>query len=202
MLSEFDKQVIWTVSLLAFWSASRLGELISSEQSSIDFIRAITWGKVNLLADNHITILIAIPKVTEDHSPEGHVIDLFSFDDSRYCPVYNLDKLHDFCLAKNKGENCDCAFLWQSGHILTLRVMNEYLNTFLSPFLGDLNCKYSCHSFRSGLPSFMANHPSEFSEEDIMCTGRWTSPVVKRYLRVKGVSQKKIMKKIHKVLSR
>lgn len=199
-LSPHDSQILWSVSLVAFWSASRMGELLSHDQSSIDYIRTITWGKVNIISESQITILIAIPKTTESHSKAGHVIDLFAFSDKRYCPLFNLDKLHDFSLTKNRGDNDDCAFLWESGHMLTMGNMNYYLDFLLAPYLKDVKCNYSCHSFRAGLPSLMANNPSIFSEEDIMQVGRWSSPAVKRYLRVKGVANSRIMNKIHSVL--
>lgn len=50
------------VSLVAFWTASRLGELICTEQCSIDFIRVITWSKLNIISDSHYTLFIALPK--------------------------------------------------------------------------------------------------------------------------------------------
>lgn len=130
------------------------------------------------------------------------MLDLFSFEDSRYCPIFNLDKLHDLCWSRKKGQNSDCAFLWESGIPLTLSVMNDYLESLLAPFLKNSHCKYSCHSFRSGLPSFMASHPDTFSELDIQTSGRWGSTVVKRYCRTKGIATKTIMKKIHKKLKK
>lgn len=48
-LSFKDKLVLWTVSLIAFWTAARMGELLQTETSSIDVIRVITWDKIKAM---------------------------------------------------------------------------------------------------------------------------------------------------------
>jgi hypothetical protein len=193
-----DKLVFWTVSLLAFWSSARMGELLEKEQNSIDVIRVITWEKIKPLQETDLTIFLAVPKTSEQ--PEGVVVDIFSFEDKRYCAVDHLHKLYRLCREQGLGKPADCVFKLFSGDILTTSKMNYHLKKLLKPFLPEGQCSYSCHSFRAGLPSFMASLPDVFTEQDIQVTCRWKSEACRRYTRLHGIAQRRVMEKIHAVL--
>ncbi len=189
------------MSLTAFWLASRLGELISTNVSSMDSIRILTWDKVKIISKDQLSIMILLPKVTEIESPSGYVLDLFAYDDKRYCPVKFMLSLHDLCWSRGKGQNCDNIFQWDSGKLVTISVLNNYLRDWLQPRFSDLQSKFSAHSFRAGLPSMMATCPDAFSEEDCQLVGRWRSNTVRRYTRQSGVAQAKVIKKFHDFLN-
>ncbi len=202
ILSIHDKQVLWTVSLLAFWLASRMGELVSTQTSSVDYIRILTWSKIRRISHDHFTVLILRPKVNDKDSPIGHVLDIWAYDDKRYCPIHQLLKLHDISWGKGRGQNDDVVFLWQNDVPLTLRAINKYLATLLTPHFNNPLVKFSAHSFRSGLPSMMATEPDLFSEEECKLSGRWNSNTVRRYQRQHGIAHGKVMKKFHSLLKK
>lgn len=155
-----------------------------------------------MINDEHFTILILLPKVTEVESPSGSVLDLFSFKDNRYCPINYLKKLHELSWCKNRGRNDNNVFEWESGKIVTLASINSYLNKLLQPRFPHFNAKFSAHSFRAGLPSMMATSPDDFSEADCQLAGRWRSNTVRRYTRQHGIAQSKVIKKFQNFLSR
>ena len=190
------------MSLTAFWLASRLGELISTNVSSMDSIRILTWEKIKIVSKDQLSIMILLPKVTEVESPSGSVLDLFSYEDKRYCPVNYMSKLHELCWVKGKGFNYNNVFQWDSGKLVTISAVNNYLREWLQPRFSDLQSKFSAHSFRAGLPSMMATCPDEFSEEDCQLAGRWRSNTVRRYTRQHGVAQAKVIKKFQSFLKK
>lgn len=145
-----------------------------------------------------MTIFFAIPKTSL--IKEGVVLDLFRFEDARYCPVEHVHKLYRLCKRQGLGNKHNYVFQLDSGKMLTMSIMNFYLETLLPALLPDTTSKYSCHSFRAGLPSLMASMPEEFDEEDIQITGRWAGVTTRRYTRVHGIAQSNVMRRIHAVL--
>ena len=67
------------MSLTAFWLVSRLGGILSSNISSMDSIRILTWEKIKIVSNDQLSIMILLPKVTEIESPSESVLDLFSY---------------------------------------------------------------------------------------------------------------------------
>jgi hypothetical protein len=67
----------------------------------------------------------------------------------------------------------------------------------------DANNTISCHSFRAGLPSMMAEHPEEMSAEDIRHWGRLSSNSnsYQAYTRLKTNQKQKLYGKIVNALS-
>ena len=182
---------------MAFWLASRMGELISTQTTSIDYIRILTWSKIRRKTHDHFTVLILRPKVNDKDSPIGHVLDIRAYDDKKYCPIHQILKLHDLCWLKGVGKNEDIVFLWENGVPLTLKAVNKYLASLLTPHFNNPLVKFSAHSFRSGLPSMMATQPDLFSDEECRLSGRWNSNTVRRYQRQHGIAHGRIMKKFH-----
>ena len=159
----------------------------------------MSWDKFKPLGKD-MTVLIPLPKVTE--VPEGLVLNLFQFSDQRYCPVTHINKLYKVCRESGRAKKKDLAFEMSSGVCLSMRVMNKYLTDLLPPLMPGLACKYSCHSFRAGLPSLMASMPEYFSENDVKISGRWASTSSRRYTRLGGIAQRNVIKKVHRVLKR
>ncbi len=202
-LNEFDRTVLWTVSLIAWWLARRMGELVSVQGSTVDLIRALTWSKVKIRDSSHFTVLIVRPKVTDKASPVGQVLDLWAYpDDNRYCPIFFLNRLHDLYWSQGKGKDEDLIFQWSSGVPVTLAAINTYLANLLTPKFNNPAVKFTCHSFRAGLPSMMATNPELFSEEDCRISGGWQSDVVRRYTRQHGIAQGRVIKKFQRFLKK
>lgn len=197
---KFDINVIWTACLICFWSSTRFGELISTNENSLDLIRAVTWDKLNFSSEQNYTLFVPIPKTSEEK--EGFIVDILSYSDSRYCPINYINILFNQCEALNKARANDLLFVLADGTLLNMRFMNILLEKCLRPYFSDPNVKFSCHSFRSGLPSLMSANPHLFSEEDIMTSCRWKSNSCKRYTRLRGFKQRNIMGRVHKLLQK
>ena len=197
---NFDIIVIWTACLLCFWTSARFGELISTSESNLDLIRAVTWNKLKFSTEENYTLFVPIPKTSEEK--EGFIVDILSYSDLRYCPVNFINKLFDQCEALNKARANDMLFVLADGTLLNMRFMNSLLEKCLRPFFPDPNIKFTCHSFRSGLPSLMSANPHLFSEEDIMTSCRWKSNSCKRYTRLRGFKQRNILGRVQKLLQK
>ncbi len=199
-LSEYMKKLIWAVSLIAFWTASRMGELLENNNSAIDLIRCITWGKIKKISNDHYTLFYAVPKFSENS--QGTIIDIFKFDDKTYCPIFNLNVFYTTCRKLGRGQNSDVAFMMDDGNAFSTSKMNYYLKLYLKPFFPDIICNYTCHSFRGALPSYMASNPHIFSETDIKDSCRWKSETVRRYTRLHGITQNRVLKRVYSNISK
>ena len=169
--------------------------MLEPTQSSIDLIRCITWSKIKFLSSDSYTIFLALPKTSEEE--EGVIIDLFAYEDSRYCPMFNLNKLLKLCEKIDRNKDNDMLFRFESGVLLTMSKMNILLKKLKELHFPDKQYHWTCHSFRSGLPSYMASKPDLFTEEDIKGTCWWRGISFKRYTRTKGIAQRSIMKRVH-----
>ena len=171
-----------------------MGELVSTQGTSVDMIRALTWSKIKIMDSTHYTVLIIRPKVVDKASPVGHVLDLWAYpSDSCYCPIFYLNILHNRCWKPGKGCNENLIFEWSSGVPVTLTAINKYLATLLTPMFKSPAVKFSCHSYRAGLPSMMATNPDIFSEQECQISGGWWST---------GIAQGSVMKNFHSFLDR
>ena len=201
-LNNFDKLVLWTVFLVMWWTASRIGEMVSNQVANIDTVRAIFWSKILSHTPDHFTIYVALPKVTEDERAGGHFVELQSFSDRRYCPIDKLKALHEKCWERGRGRNEDLVFVWSSGKQITSQCINKMLEQLLRPFFPDPIIRFSSHSFRAGITSHMASEPDSFTESDCKVIGRWKSDAVKRYQRMRGIAHGRAIKKFHTFLNR
>ena len=76
-----------------------------------------------------------------------------------------------------------------------MKIVDKILGQ-LSSFVGTGPNRFTPHSFRAGLPSFMATNMGEFSYREIKSIGKWRSDAVDRYLRLRGAESREIYKKI------
>ncbi len=196
-MTDFNKQVFWTISLFCFFGAFRGGEMMSLDANSFDPFRCITWAKIKRLNQNQLLIDLVVPKSSE--VPEGTVVDIFRYPgDKSMCPIENIDFLIKMVLKLRGLDLNKPVFQFDNGSMMTPKFMNEKLNEFLKPLFP--NVQFSSHSFRAGIPSHMAANPELFSVEDSMIGGRWTSNTVKRYQRLHGAAQRNIFSKFHNFL--
>ena len=92
---------------------------------------------------------MALPKTSEDE--EGVVIDLISFSDQRYCPIYNLNKLLKECEKRGRNGDNDMLFRFETGQLLTMSKMNILLKNLKEIHFPDKHFNWTCHSFSSDL---------------------------------------------------
>ena len=191
---DFDLQVIWTTCVLAFWGSFRMSELIASGHKDYQKCNALTWGKIFKSEGNQITVSIKFPKsMTQGTS---NAVDVYKCLETIYCPIMQLSKL--FQMAKNLKvvEPTSFVFQLESGKPLTMPQLNRIIESVMSKFF-DGNTKFSCHSFRAGLPAWMAAQPHMFDEQEIKVIGRWSSNAFLHYTRLSGIAREVA---IHKVL--
>jgi hypothetical protein len=188
--SRYDKQIIWSACVLAFFGSFRFSEILPPSENSFNSFETLLWEDI-ILAEDYVIIKIKIPK---SRNFSGEVVDLFEIENSSVCPVKAIRNL------KNKlGSNLDLkkpVFTFENGKFLSLPILNGLLSSLLSPVIGDDAQGISGHSFRAALPSSLANSPDIANEEDIRTWGRWNSSAYKRYTRLKPRQKRVIFNKI------
>jgi len=90
-----SKQIVWAAALVAFFTCSRMGEILPSEQN-YDPFATLCWSNVKFTENNEI--LIFLPS-TKTNCSKGEFVDLFPFEIDSCCPVAAIKKLHE--IAKN-----------------------------------------------------------------------------------------------------
>ena len=196
---DFDKQVIWTACLVAYFGACRMGELLTDSPYLLKCIKPFTWERVQILSNTNYVIFIALPKCSID--PRGYSIDLFAYKNSSYCPLRNIDKVLKQGRSTYEIEYSSPVFILKSGKLLTKQFMNNLLKQLLTPYFPANLGTFSCHSFRAGVASLMASCPESFTEDDTKLAGRWESNAYKRYTRLTGIAQQKSFLKLNSFLS-
>ena len=195
-----DQQTLWTLMLLGFFGTRRMGEVLSETVADPDTFRILTWNRVRALSDDHLVLILKLPKVSEN--PSGIVVDLIAFEElPQYCPVLNLKILGKMKLdAGLEVDNDDPIFMRKNGKLITQQFLNQVLESLLRPYFPDFAGKWTCHSFRAAMPASMATAPEKFNEIETKISGGWDSKAVDRYTRLIGEGRKKVAKKFHKFL--
>lgn len=145
-LNDEDKTVIWITCLIGWWASSRLGSILPTNASSWDGYKALRWSDIRVVEDGHITLHVRLPKIGTVKG--GSIFDLFSYKDTRYCPIFHLKKL-----AKMRGlssyNNHEEILTFSSGDPIHMGYINRNLRRWMAPFVSDGRSFWSCHSFRN-----------------------------------------------------
>jgi hypothetical protein len=198
--AEDTQQVIWSACLVGFFGTARMGELLAPHELHLDPTATLTWSCTQYRhASNSFLIHIRLPKIS---TPEGDFLDLFPYPEPQLCPVAALKRLHGIQAGAGRAQPRHPVFAYTSGKNLTRHGLNSALKVLLADVCDDNNT-ISCHSFRAGLPSVMAEHPEEMSAEDIRHWGRWSSNSnsYQAYTRLKTNQKQKLYGKIVNALS-
>jgi hypothetical protein len=198
-MSTLDRQVFWTAAVCAFWGSLRMGELLKGKHG-FDAVRHMSWAKVTINPDDHSHVLLYVdlPKIMLEEKPSDHV-DLFAFPLPEYCPVHNLCYLQFLTKRRRETDDEENVFLLSNAKPLSTANMNEMLRDTLNPLFPGLG-KFSCHSFRAGLPSLMGAFPQLFTEQQIKQHGRWVSKACTLYTRMNGVGIRQTHAEVVKTL--
>ena len=193
-------QTIWSAALVAFFGTARMGEILSNTEDWVDRTSAFTWSCVRYREERN-SFLLQI-KLAKMRSPEGEYIDLFTFDKiPGLCPVAALKKQHKLQLNMGKGGPSDPVFIYPSGNFVTTGAYNKALRVLLADVVDFERDSISCHSFRAGLPSLVAQHPELFTSDDIKKWGRWEGESFNKYTRLTDTPKEKIFQKIKSVIN-
>ena len=198
-MDPWDIQMIWTLMLFAYFGSRRMGELIATSKTKYEPMTTITWDKVKQLNEEVIVMIVLLPKVAED--PVGVIVDYKSWPEfTNFCPVKNFKYLAHLRIERGDLDLEEPVFRLSNGDLMTQAYMNSLLEKFLRPHFSSTVGKWTCHSFRAGVPSSTAANPAIFTEAEIKLLGKWKSDAVERYTRLNGIGALKVQEKFQKFL--
>ena len=167
--SDFSKQVVWAACTSSFFTASRMGEILSPHDKKFDSTITLLWRNVKLFDDKEILVLVPFSKTTGFN---GKLLDIFPLRDIGLCPASALARLKK--LTVNEGIFCESkpVFMFKSGKFLTKAIFNSWIAEILGDFTDDWH-KITGHSFRSAIPTALSTHPKDYSTAIIKEWGGW-----------------------------
>ena len=190
--NDLNKICLWAVCSTAFFGSFRLGELLAKGKKSFDKNSDLTWKDIEK-RHKHWNFNLKNPKV---YNPKGEKVTLFPFELKKLCPITAMKNLK---ISQKKegiwGVNLPVFRLF-NGSNLTKNNLNKVLNTIFP------NKKISCKSFRSAIPSILANFPNLMNDRHVMGWGRWKSSSFLRYQKFKIKQKKWVFKKMSNILTK
>lgn len=196
--SIFSKQIVWTAFVTCFFSSCRMGELLAEKENSFDPKTTLKWEHVNF--DFEDGALVFIP-YTKTKGVVGEYLDLFSYENSCYCPVTNLLRLKNMLEKENALCDSNPVFMFRSGRLLTKNKLNSILEQFLGDLFDEKRFKITCHSLRTAIPTLVDVIENCEKNCEIKEWGRWSSDAFRVYTKNVRAKRKLIFEKIADVLS-
>jgi len=176
--SSCSKQCIWTLSVIAFWSLARLGELLPEKDTFFDKTSTLLWKDVTFKKDK-IILRIKSPKT---RSPKSKTIYLYKLESNQFCPVAQLENMKKIQIEKGLYKENLPIFLRSSGKSMTKSSFVKSINTAL--LINKVkNCVLQGKSFRSGIPSVLKNSSFIPKEKALKTLGRWKGDSYRCYVR-------------------
>ena len=185
-----NKNCLWAVCCTAFFGSFRLGELLTKKNKIFDKTSDLTWKDISI-GKKHCTYHLKNPKI---FNPKGEKVSLFPFPKEKYCPLKAVSDFKNSLKNDNIFEKNLPVFRLSNGSNLTKNKLNSILHLIFP------NEKISCKSFRSGIPSILADFPDLMNDKHVMGWGRWKSSSFLRY-QIFDLKQKKwAFKKMSNIL--
>ena len=189
------KLLLWSVATLAFSGAFRIHELLARKESSFDPIFTLLSTDLSLktlrINKDEVQILqVRIKSEKADRVGADTIVDVYQ-SGGPLCPVKAFNKWN--LLRKNWGDELP-AFMDRSGKPLTGAKLNTYLKKFLGKYFDYKKGGISCHSFRAGITSLVAN--LGFAEQEIQALGRWSSQAYNAYIKLPRTRRLEMARKI------
>ena len=189
--AEQDKLLIWAVATLAFAGAFRIHEILSKAESTFDPNFTLLGEDLTVSSKNRqetLHVRLKCPK--ESRSAAATVVDVFE-NKSELCPVRAFRKWFS---CKFREPHLPL-FRFHNGTPLTGAKLNRVMKTLLDPYTDSSVGFFATHSFRIGIASMLGQ--LGFEDQDIMATGRWSSRVFERYMKLtrtkRNIAQDKIL---------
>jgi len=187
--SSLKKKSVWAACTIAFFTAARMGELLSKTVRVGS--NALQWENVLILEDRAV-----IKLTTRKTEVQGGVLDIFEIPKASYCPFNALIKLkHEHDVLKINGP----VFLEDCKRALTMSRLNAILKEFYSPICSSSDT-ISCHSFRAAIPTAVMNIGIDNHEDIIKNWGGWKSNCYSTYAKLSSGQKKFYFQKILTVL--
>jgi len=192
---EDSKIVIWAACTMAFFTCSRMGELLADSASYTDKITTLCWKNVKFYDSGDILVFLPSTKMSKT---KGDFIDIFPFPEKLCCPSKALADLYHFSVhAKNPDSP---VFRFKSGKYLTTSNLNDVLKDLMSDIYVPGKDDLSCHSFRSAIPTIIANYAGKSDISDIKEWGHWVSNSYKKYTKLDKDKRKALFSKLSKII--
>ena len=152
-----------------------------------EICNSLTWDKVFKPENDQLTLTVRFPKVMHKGT-SSQAVDIYKYMDTNYCPIFQLASLYNMAKDHKNINASDHVFELKSGKMLTMPYMNLIIRNIMTKFFNGAH-RFSCHSFRAGVPSWMAANPHLFDEQEIKVIGRWSSQTYLRYTRLSGITR-------------
>jgi len=188
--SKILKKSIWAACTTAFFGCFRMGELLPKLEFKIDTNFDLLWDDIKL-NKKHASIAL---KSQKNNILNKQTIHIFKFKDKVTCPIKALLKLKKEAQKNGCFKKQNPVFSINNSKNLTQRKLNVFLQESFP------NRKFSGHSFRSGVPSSLADFPNIANDWHVMGWGRWRSTMFLKYQKRTKKQSKWIFKKIEKAL--
>jgi len=189
-LAQHDKLLIWAVSTLAFAGAFRIHEILARHESTFDPDFTLlaedvactkTAGKISL----HVKL--KCPK--ENRSATPTVVDVYE-NSGPLCPVSAFNTWANLAHREKKLP----LFRLENGTPLTGARLNKVMKELLGPYTNTDRGFFASHSFRIGLATMLGQ--SGFEDQEIMASGRWSSRVFERYIKLTRTKRNQVSRKV------
>jgi len=191
--SPYSKAVVWTAALLAFFTCARMGEILPLN-NNYDPFATLCWKQIKFLENNEIVIFLPS---TKTNSSSGEFVDVFPFELKECCPVAAIKNLRALAIENGFTEDKP-VFNFANSKPLTPQCMNKILKNLLFDICQSGTI--SCHSFRSAVPTVIANFPDKSYVKDINEWGRWNSDCSKIYMKTECNKRRYLFGKISKII--
>jgi hypothetical protein len=189
-LSEHDKLLIWAVSTLAFAGAFRIHEILARNESTFDpdFTLLAEDVSCTLVAGKtNLHVKLKCPK--ENRSATPTVVDVYE-NSGPLCPV---SAFHNWAKLCYRERNLPL-FRLESGTPLTGAKLKKVMKELLGPYTNADRGYFASHSFRIVLATMLGQ--SGFEDQEIMASGRWSSRVFERYIKLARTNRNLVSKKV------
>lgn len=186
---KLTKLLMWSVSLLLFWSSARTGEILSQNEMTFDEKTTLLNRNLSFVTVKHpddaskeleiLQVLLESPK--ESRHNESVTLEVFPVANSIFCPVRAI-KRYRKRLGKKFALSPDLpVFRLSSGAALSHDRFNRFLRDNLVREVDYTGGQLSAHSFRAGRAQAMAE--AGFDADAIKSLGRWKSEAWRHYVR-------------------
>jgi len=177
--TDYSKQLLWSLFLMAFYTSCRMGELVSAVEYGFDSNTTLKWVNISITPeDDGATIFIPFTKAKKFL---GETVDIFRFNISNFCPVVNILKLKQMQIELGIFNPIHPVFKFRSGSFVTTKKVNTVLKDFTSTMFSHDIITITGHSFRASVPTLLASLPNCSKSQSIKEWGRWSSESYKMY---------------------
>ena len=182
---KHDMRILWLLCTLAFHGSFRMGELLQKSTKVYDPVFTLLKRDVVLspLPDQTNSSLEILLKSSKTSLRQNVLVDVYPTNND-ICPIKAYIRWAK-CSTTNKASPL---FRFSSGKLITPAFLNDHLKIWLD--MENSFGRFSCHSFRAGLPSILGS--LGFDNSDLKAVGRWSSRAYELYTKLPRTKRRAI----------